>query len=368
MKTTKIIAMIIAILFLVMGFAMPTIMAKDLKNDGPDQDQPTTSEAEVKLFFRGQGITPTRPTGNQSEETTACPGRLYGGRWMGTEIGIWSMGISQDATVAGSVSISIYARSQGGAKNAGFRINLYRNNGNMQAFFTNRQDIGPTEVEFTAEGTYNQQFNGGDTFDAQLVWLSDPRMGVGPSGAGEFVYGNAAYDSSVKVVFSPHPITVHNTSVPDINKETMSLRTEFSDYLHSDPHANVYMITVGGAGTASPSNLEGPNPSGGSGNVSTVSWVWTHKADGAKSGEYNIVVSISYDGNSSATCSTTLKIKIPSGSGGGGGSLFGGDGDFDIMLLVYILVAVIIVAIVVVVVMKKVKKKKKAEEDEDEED
>jgi len=235
----------------------------------------------------------------------------------------------------------------------------------MQAYFTNRQDIGPTEVEFTADGTYNQQFNGGDTFDVQLVWLSDPRMGVGPSGAGEFVYGNALFDSSVKVVFSPHPITVHNTSVPDVNKETMSFRTEFSDYLHSDPHANVYLITVGGVSTASPSHIEGPNPSGGSGNVSTVSWVWTHKADGAKSGEYNIMVSISYDGNGSATCTTTMKIKIPTKDDGRGGSLFGGDGDFDIMILVYILIPIILVVIVVVVLKKRKKKKAEAEEEED---
>ena len=256
MKTAKLLSLVIVALFLTLTIWAPVSTAFDYPPskghpqdaDGPRQD---AAGAEVRVFFRGQALTPTRPSGNQSEETATCPAKAFGGRFSGSIIGMWSMTIGGDTMMSGAVSVAIWARSQAGAKNAGFRVNLYRSGGNNQAYFTNRQGLSANAVKFTAEGTYNQQFSTGDTFDVQLVWLSDPKYGVGPTGGGEFLYGNGQFDSSVKITFDSAPLAITNITA-GANKDTMDIKAEFKDILGCDPSRMDYSITIQGAATASP--------------------------------------------------------------------------------------------------------------------
>jgi hypothetical protein len=381
MKAVKVLSLAIVGLFLLMAIWVPIASALDLPpaktTNGPVEIKAETKGADVRLFFRGKGLTPTVPSGNQSEEKVACPGLAWGAKFKGSIIGKWSVTIGGDTTVSGSVSVSIWARSQGGAKSAGFRINMYRSGGNTQSLYTNRQDISANPVKFTATGSYSQQFNTGDTFDVQLVWLSNPQHGVGPSGAGEFLSGNGQFDSSVKVSFNEHPIAVTNITIPTVSAESMDIKAEFRDILNGDPTTYFYGIAITGATTATPDHIDAAKASS-QGNMSAVSWTWHHKMDSAKTGVYTISIGISYDGNSTSTNSTQLTIKIPVKGGGGGGSILpslgiGGKGGSMQTYLILIIVIIVVVVVAVVVVKKKggkkaSKKKRKDEDDEDEEE
>jgi len=377
MKTMKLLSVVIAALFLTMSIWTPIAAAKSL----PPKDSPAangqvradTKGAEVRNFFRGSVLTPSRPSGNSSAETKSCAGKAYGARMFGVTCGTWKMTVNGDTTVSGPASVTLWARSPAGAKNAGFRINMMRSGGNTQSLFTNRQTLGAEPVKLTATGTYNQQFSHGDTFDVQLVWLSDPQHVVGPAGSGEFLFGNSAYDSNVKVAFQENPIAITCITAPLVSATTTTIKAEFKDILGADPATMDYDVSVSGATTATPANLGEASPSGGSGNTSSVSWEWKSKLDNAKSGQYTITVGISYDGNATSTNSTAITITFPtkSGGGGGGGLLNLKGGNFPYMLTIVIILIVVIVAIVAVVLKgkKKTKKRKKVEdEDEDEEE
>ncbi len=380
MKTVKLLSLAIVALFLVMTFWVPIGSAMDMPPGGHWRVRATgdinaeTKGADVRLFFRGKALSPTTPTGNGSEEKVNCPGLLWGSKIKGSPIGQWSITVGGDTTVSGPISISIWARSTAGAKQAGFRINLYRSGGNMQAFYTNRQDLAATPVKYTASGSYSQQFNTGDTFDAQLVWLSNPQHGIGPSGAGEFLFGNGQFDSNLKVGFQTHPIAITNITVPMVSKESMDIKAEFRDILNGDPSTYTYGIVITGATTATPAHIDAPKASA-QGNSSAVAWTWHHKMDGAKSGIYTITVGISYDGNSTSSNSTQLTVKIPASGGGGGGSVLpnlgiGGKGGNTQLIMILVVVIIVVVVIVAVVLKKKGKKgkaKKKPQDDEYEE-
>jgi hypothetical protein len=376
MKAVKILSLAMVGMFILIAFS-PLASALDLPpaktSKGTADINAETKGADVRLFFRGKGLTPTIPSGNQSEEKVACPGLAWGAKFKGSIIGKWSITIGGDTTVSGSVSVAIWARSQAGAKQAGFRVNMYRSGGNTQSLYTNRQDISANPVKFTATGSYSQQFNVGDTFDVQLVWLSNPQHGVGPSGAGEFLYGNGQFDSSIKVSFQDHPIAITNITVPVVSSESMDIKAEFRDMLNGDPTTYFYGITITGATTATPEHIDAAKASS-QGNMSAVAWTWHHKLDAAKSGVYTFSIGISYDGNSTATNTTQFTVKIPTKGGGGGGGLLpnlglGGKGGGMQTYLILIIVIIIIVVVAVVVVKKKGKKgSKKKKKDEDEED
>jgi hypothetical protein len=378
MKAVKLLSLAIVALFLVMTFWVPIGSAMDVPRDSKDKAQGSIKAeakgADVRLFFRGKALSPTTPSGNGSEEKVACQGLLWGSKIKGSIIGQWSITIGGDTTVSGPIAITIWARSTAGAKQAGFRINLYRSGGNTQSFYTNRQDIAANPVKFTASGTYSQQFNIGDTFDAQLVWLSNPQHGVGPSGGGDFLFGNSQFDSNLKVGFLEHPIAVTNISLPLVSSASIDVKAEFRDILNGDPATYTYGIVITGATTATPVNIMEPKASS-QGNMSSVTWTWNSKLDGAKSGIYTITVGISYDGNSTSSNSTQLPVKIPTKGGGGGGSILpniglGGKGGNTQLILILLIVIIIVIVVVVVVVKKKGKKgaKKKPSKDEDDEE
>ena len=377
MKAVKVLSLAIVALFLVMAFWVPIGSALDVPRDSKDKDIVSITAdakgADVRLFFRGKALSPTTPAGNGTEEKVACQGLLWGSKIKGSIIGQWSITVGGDTTVSGPIAISLWARSQAGAKQAGFRINLYRSGGNTQSFYTNRQDIAANPVKFTASGTYSQQFNTGDTFDAQLVWLSNPQHGVGPSGGGDFIYGSGQFDSSLKVGFLEHPIAVTNISTPLVSAASIDIKAEFRDILSGDPATFKYGIVITGATTATPININAPEASS-QGNMSSVTWTWNNKLDSAKSGVYTITVGISYDGNSTSSNSTQLTLKIPNKGGGGGGSILpniglGGKGGNTQLILILLIVIIIVIVVVVVVVKKKGKKgaKKKPTKDEDDE-
>jgi hypothetical protein len=378
MKTMKVLSVMIAALCILISIWSPIAAARSLPpKDSPADDDQVRAEskgAEVRTFFRGSVLTPSKPTGNSSAETKACAGKAYGARMFGVPCGTWKMTVNGDTIVSGPASVTIWARSQAGAKNAGFRVNMMRNGdtGNSQALFTNRQTLGAEPVKLSATGTFNMQFTSGDTFDVQLVWLSDPQHVFGPAGSGEFLYGNAQYDSNVKIAFQSHPISITNITAPVIALAATTIKAEFRDILGADPSTMVYSLSVSGATTATPANLGAPSPSGGTGNTSSVTWTWNAKLDNAKSGQYTITVAISYDGNATTTNSTALTITFPVKPGGSGGGIFSlKGGNFPYMLTIVIVLVVVIVVIVIAVVLrgkKKGKKKKPAEEDEEDEE
>jgi|GEM_PF-1496249 len=377
MKAVKVLSLAIVALFLVMTIWVPLGSAKDLPPaktpKGDVSIKADAKGADVRLFFRGKAVTPTIPTGNQSEEKVTCPGLAWGAKFKGSIIGKWSVTIGGDTTISGAIAVSLWARSTAGAKQAGFRINLYRSGGNTQSLYTNRQDIAANPVKFTASGTYSQQFNTGDTFDVQLVWLSNPQHGVGPSGSGDFLYGNGQFDSNVKVSFNEHPIAITNITVPLVSAASLDVKAEFHDILGGDPSTMTYGISITGTTTAVPDHIDAPKASA-QGNASAVTWTWDHKLDSAKSGIYTITVGVSYDGNSTSTNTTQLTIKIPTKGGGGGGSILpslgmGGKGGNMQLILILVIVIIVVVAIVAVVLRRKGKKgKKKKAKDEDDED
>jgi len=307
-----------AVLLLAVSISLPATIASPSVPAGQTFSPRDAGEGiSLRLYFTGKTMGPEAPSTNGSGESTPAPGRVWGCNVFGTPIGTWSRILAGPVEIAGDLEVNLYAQSQSGAKDVGFRINMMKNGGETRDYYTNRQDVGPTPVLLTATGTYTQSFAAGDSLDIELVWISAPTYLIGPCGGGEFVYGSREVDSEVSLTFAAHPITIANITVPEdkLTRQKLTVKTDFTDALGAVPEKLAYAIAISGATAASPALLKGPVTSV-AGNVTTVSWEWDHAADKAKSGSYTIAVTIGYDANHSVTNATTLplrfdRVKVP---------------------------------------------------------
>lgn len=311
---------------------------------------PTVDESgsKVQLFFEAETLRPTAPTNGSGDQQTMCPGRSWGGRYIGQRCGIWNLPVSTATTVTG-VEMRLWAVSQVGAKNAHFQVQLFRNGGSGQTFSSNTQTLGQAPIEYTiaAQGRYTQQFNEGDVLNVYVFWFADPKGPIGPSGGSTFLYGSSEHPSRVILNFNPHPVNITNITIPAVNKDTCQIEAAFKDGLGADATFMTYAIVITGPVSATPKSLSEPSASSGTSNLSRVSWTWTHKNDRAPKGTYSIQVMISYDGNTSVSGTFQVEILIPS-SGGGGKNLFdlGGltTGGFNTWVILFIIIIIVIIA------------------------
>ncbi|MEM4728451.1 MAG: hypothetical protein QXH42_01635 [Thermoplasmata archaeon] len=271
---------------------------------GPAQDE----GLQVTLHFKGQGFTTVPPSpGNTTEEYASAPGRLFGARRYGTEIGTWSFVSRQDFVIQGSFKAELWARSSEGAKNAGFRLNIFIGDQLVDYFFTSRQDVS-SPVKFTITDSTTLSIPGGRTVGVGLVWLSDPNYFIGPSSGGDFLYGSADHDSFIVLTLSAPPLSV-SLLEPEKEKSSIRLVASVNESLGMDTATLFYRLTVTGPASVSPDHISPPTISS-SDNGTTVSWVWDIKKSKAQSGDYIFTVGASYDGQNYYTNSSRFTLRF----------------------------------------------------------
>ncbi|MEW5760641.1 MAG: hypothetical protein AB1779_07730, partial [Candidatus Thermoplasmatota archaeon] len=268
--------------------------------------QQITGGKKTTLYFTGETLTPIVPPGNATEKKD-CPGRLYGARYMGTSIGTWNIGIKSELIIDGPFSAKLWAKSDENAKGVSFRINIYKNDKYTDnAYFTDSKTIGSTPTDFKAEGSLGLNLVEGDTLGIQIVYFSQPKHFIGPSASSTFLYGSSILDSQVTISASPISL---NISEPHKAKDHVCIKATVRDSLIPAPVSYPYSsISVSGPTDGKTFSIV---KFGGSGNETTVDWEWYYKKDGAKSGEYEITITVGYDKNVTVSNSSKFSIELP---------------------------------------------------------
>ena len=324
----------------------------------PDADEATA----IQMHFNGDGLTTVDPAaGNSTEQSKPCPGRPYGGRRYGTVIGEWGFVPAATFKVQGSFKADIWAKSDAGAKNAGFRLNFYVGSTLIDGLFSDRTDLS-TAHKFTISGSMSATCTAGVTVKAGLVWLSDPTYGVGPSGAGTFLYGSKDHDSNVVMTLTAAPVTMNVTSV-DKEGGNLKINARVNESLGMPIEALTYSVSIQGPATVTADSIAKPTISAGD-NGTSVSWLWNYKKSKARSGLYTFTIIVAYCNDTSFSNATQVLIKgletqtvAPSlfGAGGGGGGNM-------LLILVVVIVVAVVAGLVVFIVWRRKKHPKKSKQ------
>lgn len=316
---------------------------------------PVADESTIVLHFKGQGfsIQPPKP-GNSTEETVNCPGRPYGGRRTGTIIGEWTFLPRGNFQMQGSFKAELWAKSESGAKNAGFRLNLYEGDSLYQGYFSDRVELS-TPHKFQIAGSATLSCRAGVQVKVGLVWLSDPNLIVGPSGGGTFMYGSMDHDSTVSFTLAAPPCTMNLTTI-DKEKDALKINARVNDSLGLDPASLTYKVTIVGPATVLPEHLSVPNVAGGD-NGTSVSWLWSFRKSRAQSGMYTMTITVYYTNDTFFSTGNQTQISIEAQQTTDIIKAITSSGTFLPMMAVIILLAVLIPVISFVVIRRRRKKK-----------
>lgn len=340
---------VVALTFILLASAMHGTSATYEK---PEPSFRASEGGVVTLHFKGSTLTPIPPTGGNASESAQASGRAFGARWMGTSIGDWTLQMAGDLQIQGQFKAELWAKSDTGARNAGFRINIMINGNLEDSFFTDRKDVGPTPIKFTVSESLTLTVKGGDQFTVNLVWFSDPNRVVGPSGGGEFLYGCTATDSFVAFEVNNPPLIVNITD-PEITNNDLTIKARIMDAIGADPGRIMYTLLIQGPTTPTPEHIEGPNIGSAAENGTEISWTWHWRKDKSKSGEYTVTITASYDGNATYSNSTRMELKFPEISGAEGGFLGGGAGQSSIFIGIVMIVIIAIVSAIIFIKKRK---------------
>ena len=346
---------VLAMAVLMLGLVFyPQGAAQDAR--APDADEATT----IFLHFKGDGLTTVSPAaGNATEETANCQGRAYGARRSGTIVGEWGFTPAGSFQAGGAFKAEIWAKSDTGAKNAGFRVNINEGGNAVTHFFTDRTDLSAPH-KFTVSGSMSNNFGAGTTVSAQLVWLSDPTYGVGPSGGGTFVYGSKDHDSIIVMTLTAAPVSMNVTSA-DREGSNIKINARVNESLGMPPDSLTYGIMIQGPATPSTvpaDHIMKPTVSAGD-NGTSVSWLWSFRKSKAQSGMYTFVLTVAYSNDSAFSNTSQLQIRIEAPAPVTSGLSLGGGSALPFTIGI---VAVVVAVGVVVgfVVWRKLRAKKRA--------
>ena len=313
----------------------------------------------ITMFFKGQGLTTADPAaGNSTEETANCAGRPYGARRTGTIVGEWSFLPKSDVQIQGSFKSVLWADSPSGAKNAGFRLNFNEGSSLVKGMFSDRTDLSSPH-KFSIADTVSTTIKGGINVNIQLVWLSDPKYGVGPSGGGRFLYGSMEHASSITMTLAASPVNMNMTGASKSQaKDSIQLNARFNDSLGMPPEILTYEIALSGPATVLPAHISKPSVVAGD-NGTTVSWVWNYKASKAQSGTYVVTLTLEYNNDTSFTNSTNLDVKFVTATSTDSFTALTSGGNLPILLIVVVVIALVVALASARVVRRRRKRKAK---------
>ncbi len=350
----KIILALIGVLFIFTAFSGLTLGAStghyDPKIDGLESDIPIIKQAgnvsapqPVNLYFDGGdggGLKPEMPEGNATTDVP-CEGFYFPRTTIGWLVGIWtSAEIRGPITIDPTVSCTLWAYSTEGANNVRFSVQLLINGDQRLEFLTDPMSLSNTPTRILGSGTGESlQLQTGDTIGARLYYFSDSRMVVGPGADSILVVGGAEYDTHLTITTSSLSVVVQP---PQVAEQFTTVSAMVVDAFASTK----YIASVRIDGIVDAISISGPSISPG-GNGTSVSWVWDHLTDGAKSGEYTITITVSYSEDNVFTSAATYRLEFPQEKKEGG--LFGGGGIMDWIIPI---IAIVVVVIVIVVVVK----------------
>ena len=270
-------------------------------------EQPKAGDGTaVILHFKGEGFTSAAPApGNATEETKDCPGRSYGGRRSGSIIGEWAFTPTRDFQMQGSFKAELWAKSDSGAKNAGFRLNLYEGSNLYNGYFSERLDI-TTPHKFIISDTATLTCRAGVQVVVGLVWLSDPNYVVGPSSGGKFLYGGKDHDSTISITLADVPVAMNITSV-EKERDAIKISSKVNESLGMPIDALTYSLMIQGPAAVAPGSISNPSVTGGE-NGTSVSWLWNFKNSKAQSGTYTLTMTVAYSNETSFTNASQVQI------------------------------------------------------------
>jgi hypothetical protein len=336
------VVMMLGLVFYPQGAAQGT--------DGPAEDATT-----IKMHFKGaDGLTTISPAaGNSTEETKNCNGKSWGSRRSGTIVGEWAFLPTGNLVVGGSFKADLWAKSDSGAKNAGFRININDGGNGVSNYFSDRMDLASPH-KFTISGSLSHTFRAGNTFSAQLIWFSDPNYGVGPSSGGVFIYGSKDHDSLMEITLAAPPVTMNVTGV-DREGSSFKVNAKVNESLGMPPDSITYGLAIQGPAVVTADHLSKPTVSSGD-NGTSVSWLWNFRKSKAQTGMYTFTVTVAYSNESTFSNATQMIVKIDAQTTTPPGLLSGGNSTFSIILVVVVVVVACLVVAFIFIRKRRVKK------------
>jgi hypothetical protein len=345
---------VLALTVLMLGLVFYPQAAAE-KTRAPDADEATA----IKMHFKGEGLTTVAPAaGNSTEETKTCSGRSYGGRRYGTPIGDWTFLPAGTFRVQGSFKAELWAKSDAGAKNAGFRLNFYEGDNliTQNGLFSDRTDVSSPH-KFTISGSLSANCAAGTTVKVNLVWLSEPNYGVGPSSGGTFIYGSKDHDSLIEMTLTASPVTMNVTSA-DKEGNNIKVNARVNESLGMPIDSITYNLAIQGPASVSADHIAKPTVSAGD-NGTSVSWLWNYRQSKAQTGLYTFTITVAYSNESIFSNATQIMIKIESPTVVDSLTQLTGGSNFLLIIIIVVVVAVVVSVVTFFVIRKQRVKKAK---------
>jgi hypothetical protein len=332
--------------FLISGYVIGGVVDHNnphTKNSHPIimQDQNVTTPQPVNLYLNGGDggeLRPVVPVGNSSTEVP-CQGSNTG-RLFGTPIGIWTTPeIRAPISVEAKISAVIWAKSAMGANDVYFRIIIRANGQDTGTWIeTNTQTLSNTPVKFSGEdsGGGQLQLGQGDTIGVDIVYFAAPRYFFGPSPDSAMIVGGCQYNTHITITTNSLSLGIQT---PSVSEQATTISALVVDAFGSTRYDSILRID----GIVDAQTITGPTLSP-STNGTTITWIWDHNTDGAKSGEYTITVTLAYSDLNKFTNSGTFNLQFPETKEDPGivGSLL------DLMFPIIVVIIAVIIAIVAV--------------------
>jgi hypothetical protein len=304
-------------------------------NENLMQQENETESHPVTLYLYGNAESgelktefPVNGSGN------SAPPARYGGvntpRHWAWKIGEWyTVPFTRPMTMEVSVSGSLWAT--GNAQDVCFYINIHHNGEEIKQIDTDTKNVGG-EAEFPFSGSLDDRLevSPGDTL---AIWIyGGCRMGSDY----ELSWGSTQHASQITFICNPMVLSINE---PLISEEEVVFSATILDAFLSSALCGRIIVT----GSTTVTSLTGPGFIHGA-NGTVISWIWDYKTDNGKSGDYTIIISVSYSENEENEFNTMGKyiIEFPKGEDGENGILSG----IGWLLPVIIVVVVIGVSVV----------------------
>ncbi len=346
-------ALVVTLNMVILIFAGGLVLGDDADSDnsgsyfGPMQQDNETTPQPVTLYMYGSADSgelrtdfPTNGSGNSAPPAQYGGGNLPGG--IGWYVGEWiSPQVTASMTVESAVNGAFWATGSG----QGVTIYVYiDHNGN----------------EIGRDGTDTKNVNG-DTEFLFTTTISGVNMAVGDTisiriYAGSQVgsnfqvtWGSMQYNSHITFTCNPIMVTVNE---PIVLEEELGEGVVFSATVFDAFSSPMLWGKIMVSGPTTVVNIFGPIIFQGL-NSTLITWLWDHKTDKGKDGDYMITISVSYSEEEENEFSGFGKyaIEFPEDEKEDKGFL----GDYGWVLHPIIVVVVIVVG---VVAYKKIKSKK----------
>jgi len=228
------------------------------------------------------------------------------GRWATADLKI-------PLSIYGAFSCTLWIESLDSAKNAWFKVNIYRDSTLLAEFNSTRQDLTPTPTKIVISDVLNVEIRSGESLDVQLYFYADliivPGKILPQAARVSFLYGGGEYTSGISIVTLPMTIVVIEPEV-EISVDYISFRATVKEAFDSDPSRMNPTMTItppekGEFKTYS--NATGTKTADGI--LFNVDWEFTK--DKAKDGKYTVTLELSYDGNVTFSNTTSFELDVP---------------------------------------------------------